>query len=189
MSYKNPAIQGISSPTMGSSMYDNYSMGDAYPFTVDSSNPFYTTKVSGLVISATTYTAGVGNAAGSIVFEFSGSPDLSEVMVGNYLRVNVCDDIENTGDFEITAIDDGSDTITVATLHGKTNASSGGYAETMPFVGAYSIECKVDTSGLSVSQGAGGGAGFGELVAGIGSLGEYTEVTISTSGLVELKLK
>lgn len=188
MAVTNPAIQGISTPSRLGTNYDKYSMGEAYTVRVDSSNSFYTTKVSNLTISATTYTAGVGDAAGSIVFEFSGSPDLSEVMVGNYLRVNDCGDIENTGDFKITAVNDGSDTITVEALRGKTNASATGKAETLPFFGAYSLECMVATSGLSVSQDGDAGASFPELTAGLGSLGTFTEVTISTSGLVELKL-
>lgn len=188
MSVLNPSIQGISTPSRIGTQYESLSLGNAATFRVDSSNPFYTTKVSNLTISATTYTAGAYPNAGSIVFEFSGSPDLSEVMVGNYLRVNVCGDLENTGDFKITAVNDGADTITVEALHGKTNASATGKAETLPFFGAYSLECLVDTSGLAVSQDGDAGASFPDLVAGQGSLSTFTEVTISTSGLVELKL-
>jgi len=186
MSVKNPSIQGIGTPSRTGTRYDSLSLGGAYTVKVDSSDGFYTTKVSNLTISATTYTAGVGDAAGSIVFTFSGGPDLTEVMVDNYLRVNVCEDIENTGDFRITAV--GASTITVEALRGKTNASSSGKAETLPFEGAYSIECLVDTSGLSVSQDGDQGASFPDLVAGTGSLGTFTEATIATSGLVELKL-
>ncbi len=188
MSVLNPSIEGIGNSSRSGTRYDSLSMGEAYTVRVNSSNSFYTTKVSNLTISATTYTEGVGDAAGSIVFTFSGSPDLSEVMVDNYLRVNVCDDIENTGDFRITAINDGADTITVEALRGKTNASSGGKAETLPFIGAYSIECLEDTSGLAVSQDGVAGADIPDLVAGTGTLGLFTEVTIATSGVVEVKL-
>lgn len=188
MSARNPSIQGLHAASVGGSNYDYYSLGQAPTFNVDASNAFYTTKVSNLTISATTFTAPVGNAAGSIVFEFSGSPDLSEVMVGNYLRVNVCEDIENTSDYEITAVDDGADTITVKALRGLTNASSSGKAETLPFFGAYSVECFTDTSGLAVTEVGQDGATNGELTTGTGMVGEFTEVTISTSGYVRLKL-
>lgn len=188
MSARNPSIQGINAPSMGGSNYDYYSLGQAPTENVDASNPFYTTKVSNLTISATTYTAGVGDAAGTIVFTFSGSPDLSEVMVRNYLRVNECEDINNVGDFEITAIDNSAKTITVSSIRGLTNASSSGKAETLPFFGAYSIECFTDTSGLSVTEVGQDGAANGELTTGTGMVGEFTEVTISTSGFVRLKL-
>lgn len=174
-------------------MGDNYSLGEAATYRVDSSNPFYTTKVSGLVISAATYTAPVGDGSvGSIVFAFSGSPDLSEVMVGNYLRVNVSSDVENKGDFKITAVNDGADTITVEALRGVTNASATGFAETLPFVGAYSLECDVDTVGLAVDQDGASGAAYSDRFAGTGEVFGATnpakEVTIATSGQVTLKL-
>lgn len=188
MSARNPSIQGLHAPSVGGSNYDYYSLGQAPTFNVDSSNGFYTTKVSNLTISATTFTAPVGDAAGSIVFTFSGTPDLSEVLVGNYLRVNECADIENTSDYEITAVNDGADTITVKALRGKTNASSSGKAETLPFFGAYSIECLTDTSGLAVAEVGQSGATNSDLVAGTGMVGEFTEATISTSGYVRLKL-
>lgn len=188
MSARNPSIQGIHAPSMGGSNYDYYSLGQAPTRNVNASNGFYTTKVSNLTISATTYTAGVGDAAGTIVFTFSGSPDLSEVMVGNYLRVNECEDINNVGDFEITAFDNSAKTITVSSIRGLANDSSSGKAETLPFFGAYSIECYTDTSGLSVTEEGQGGAANGELTTGTGMVGEFTEVTISTSGYVRLKL-
>lgn len=188
MSVINPSIQGISTPSRTGTRYDELSLGGAYTVRVNASNSFYTTKVSNLTISATTYTAGAYPAAGSIVFAFSGSPDLSEVMVDNYLRVNTCGDIENTGDFRITAVDNSAKTITVESLRGVTNGSATGKAETLPFFGAYSIECLADTAGLAVSQDGDAGASFPDLIAGTGSLGTFTEVTIATSGLVELKV-
>lgn len=188
MSVKNPSIKGISTPSKVGTNYDKYSIGEAYTVTVDSSNPFYTTKVSNLTISATTYTAGNYPNAGTIVFAFSGSPDLSEVMVKNYLRVNECGDEENVGDFEITAVDNSAKTITVSSVRGLTNGSATGKAETLPFFHAYSLECLSDTTGLSVSRDGAAGASMPDLVAGTGSLGEFTEVTIATSGVVELKI-
>lgn len=188
MSVQNPSIQGIGTGSRTGTRYDSLSLGEAYTVRVDNANSFYTTKVSSLVISATSYTAPVGNTAGTLQFTFSGSPDLSEVMVGNYLRVNDCSDLENTGDFRITAVDNSLKTIDVETFRGVTNGSSAGNAETLPFVGAYSIECLADTAGLAVSQDGDAGASFPDLIAGTGSLGTFTEVTIATSGLVELKV-
>jgi len=187
MSVQNPSIQGIGTGSRTGTRYDSLSLGEAYTVRVDNANSFYTTKVSSLVIDNTTYTAPVGNTAGSLVFGFSGSPDLSEVMVGNYLRVNDCSDLDNTGDFKITAIDNSAKTITVETYRGVTNASSAGNAETLPFVGAYSIECIEDTTGLAVSEDGSAGASVPELFANVGLLGFFTEVTIATSGTVDVK--
>jgi len=188
MSVQNPSIQGIGTGSRTGTRYDSLSLGEAYTVRVDNANSFYTTKVENLTISATTYTAGVGEAAGTIVFEFSGSPDLSEVMVDNYLRVNTCGDLENTGDFLITAVDNSAKSITVSSYRGVTNDSATGKAETLPFVGAYSLECLSDTTGLSVSQDGVQGATFPEMFANVGTLGFFTEVSIATSGVVELKL-
>lgn len=189
MSAKNPSIQGISAPSLLGTQYDAASIGQAAKFIVNSTNSFYTTKVANLVFDEVTWTpsANVGSA-GSLVFTFSGSPDLSEVMVGNYLRVHTADDIENMGDFEISAVDNSAKTITVKSFRGKTNASTGGNAETLPFWGAYSMECLEDTTGLSVSEDYKTGGDFPDMLAGTGQLGSYfTEVT-ATGGSVRLYL-
>lgn len=185
---RKPSIQGISSPSADGVNFGGYALGNAYTVNVDASNSFYTTKVSNLTISATTYTAGAQGTVGTIVFAFSGTPDLSEVMVGNYLDIRDCEDIENMGRHQITAIDDGADTITVSAIRGLTNGSSSGKAETLPFFYVYAMECETDTSGLAVIEGNSVGATLGELVQGTGRVGEFTEVTISTSGLVVCKV-
>lgn len=189
MSAKNPSIQGLSSPSLIGTQYDAASMGQMADFKVDSSKPFYTTKVSNLVIDEVTWTAStLTGGLGTLVFSFSGSPDLSEVMVGNYLRVHFASDIENAGDFPITAIDNSAKTITVSSKRGKTNGSSAGRAETLPFFGAYSIECTANTTGLSVTEDYSDGAAFDDMLAGTGQLGSFfTEVTL-TDGQVTLKL-
>jgi hypothetical protein len=189
MSAKNPSIQGLSSPSLIGTQYNAAKLGQMADFKADSSNPFYTTKVSNLVIDEVTWTAPtLLDGLGTLVFSFSGSPDLSEVMVGNYLRVHFASDIENAGDFPITAIDDGAKTITVSSKRGKTNGSSVGRAETLPFFGAYSIECTEDTTGLSVTEDYSDGAAFDDMSAGTGQLGSFfTEVTL-TGGQVTLKL-
>jgi hypothetical protein len=185
---RKASIQGIDSPSADGINFGGLALGDAYTINVDASNPFYTTKLSGLIIASTTYTAGAQGAAGSTVFTFSGTPDLSEVMIGNFLQVNECEDIENTGQFEITATSDGSDTITVSAMHGLTNASSSGKAETLPFFHVYAMECETDTVGLAVVEGNSVGAALGQLVVGTGRVGEFNEVTIATSGLVVCKV-
>jgi len=185
---RKASIQGIDSPSADGINFGGLALGDAYTINVDSSNPFYTTKSSGLVIDETTYTAGAQGAAGTIVFSFSGSPDLSEVMVGNFLEVSECEDIANTGQFEITVVNDGADTLTVSAMHGLTNDSSSGNAETLPFFHVYAMECETDTVGLAVVEGNSVGAALGQLVVGTGRVGEFTEVTIATSGLVVCKV-
>jgi hypothetical protein len=185
---RKASIQGIDSPSADGINFGGLALGDAYTINVDASNSFYTTKLSGLIIASTTHTAGAQGAAGSTVFTFSGTPDLSEVMIGNFLQVNECEDIANTGQFEITATSDGSDTITVSAIHGLTNASSSGKAETLPFFHVYAMECETDTVGLAVVEGNSVGAALGQLVVGTGRVGEFNEVTIATSGLVVCKV-
>ena len=189
MSTPTPAIQGLSTPAFNEG-YADYTLGNRPTFTVDSSNSFYTTKVSNLVISATTYTASTdpNNPFGSMVVEFSGTPDLSEVMVGNYLRITTCEDVENISDFKITAVDDGADTITVEARGGVTNASSSGAAETLPFFPAYTMFCTTETVGLAYVEEGEAGAAEDQLTVGTGLYGPFSEVTIATSGKVRLKL-
>lgn len=177
-------IQGIH-PTDLNNELTKYSLGvNVASLDVDSSNPFYTTKVSNLVISATTYTApdDPNDVIGSMDVVFSGTPDLSEVMVGNRLDIMQSSDPENVGVHYITGVNDGTDTITVEIRNGKTNASATGYAETMPFIGGYAALCKEDTSGLLINGES------DELTTGITEVSHIEEATISTSGRITLNL-
>lgn len=159
-------------------------MGQQY-IAVTSSSGFSSEPISGLSISATTYTPpATGSEVGSIVFGFSGLPTLSSVVVGSQLNAFLCEDEENVGVFDITAVNDGSDTITVAATHGLTNASSSGGASVSPLRIATRIICTEDTTGLSIKDEKGDTIDIGELSATAEIEGLFSEVTIGTSGTV-----
>lgn len=189
MAITGAKIKGVHLKTTDRDL-DRYSMGTNVPsYIVDSSNGFYTTEVKGLIIASTTFTENSDPyKTGSMVVAFSDTPDLSEVMVGNYLHIQDCEDAQNIGKHLITGVDDGNDEITVDIRNGITNASSLGFANTMPFLGAYAALCLEATDGLNVNSSGTGGGGYGEITEGITLNTDIEEMTIATSGKMELKL-
>lgn len=90
-------------------------------FNLSSSNPFYSTSLDYTVVTDIT-----ADTSGNITYTLDGSPDLSEVIVGSYVEVRGDqDNAANNGIKQITAVNDGSDTITVSNLgrNGVTDAS------------------------------------------------------------------
>lgn len=186
MNKYEPQIKGIHTGSTERAL-EAYSLGQKYTLPVDSSNGFFTSELNNLSISGIAYTAPTdpNDVQGSSVVTFSGSPDLSEVMVKNMLKIQEADDFENIGLFEITAIDNSAKTITIKQRNGKTNASmTKGKACTMAFFGAYAITCLETTSGLTID----GSSQYGELTKGITLSTLAEEVKITTSGKLQIHL-
>ena len=130
----NPQIKGQNSENLNTqSDYNNFTTGGRPSFNATSSSGFYTTKVSGLTI------ASIAVSGSNCTYTFSGTPDLSEVMVGNFLSIALTTDVNNSGSFEITAINDGADTLIVTNTNGVAQAGAAGKAETLPFGNARAI--------------------------------------------------
>lgn len=90
-------------------------------FNLSSSNPFYSTSLDYTVVSDIT-----ADTSGNITYTLSGSPDLSEIVVGSYVVVNGDqDNAANNGIKQITNVIDSADQITVDNLgrNGVTDAS------------------------------------------------------------------
>lgn len=78
-------------------------------------------RTSGLAISS------ISNPAGTTFrYNFSGSPDLSTVVVGDYLHVKSATTAANNGRFLITGVSDGSDYIEVTNASGVVQAGAAG---------------------------------------------------------------
>ena len=181
----NPSLKNQNSANMSApDQFYKAAMGNSGVFMADSSNPFYTTQVNGLVIASIAFSAGVST------YTFSGTPDLSEVMVGNALEVYGCTDNRNNGKFTITAVNDGADTISVSNVIGVAQASAGG-ADTIPFDGARIAQAMEDAEFTSFVEDSFGDDSYIEdngLLASQGAIfGIITEVVVS-SGVVRLYL-
>jgi hypothetical protein len=182
----NPSLKNQNSANMSApDQFYKAAMGNSGVFMADSSNPFYTTQVNGLVIASIAFSAGVST------YTFSGTPDLSEVMVGNALEVYGCTDNRNNGKFTITAVNNGANTISVSNVIGVAQASAGGGADTIPFDGARIAQAMEDAEFTSFVEDSFGDDSYIEdngLLASQGAVfGIITEVVVS-SGVVRLYL-
>jgi len=179
-----PSLKNLNSANMSApDQFYQAAMGASGVFVADSSNPFYTTTVSNLIISSITVSGGIS------IYSFSGSPDITEVMVGNNLIVSSCTNEVNNGEFEITAINSGASTISVINARGVAQGSLAGGASTRPFYGARVVQPLADTVFTSFVDDALGSNGYIEgqgLLATSGAVfGIITKVVVA-SGAVRL---
>lgn len=186
-----PSISGVNTNEMNDmGTVNQVSFGHRGVFDVNSSNGFTCTSVSGLVVSSITVT---GDTA---VIAFSGTPDLSEVEVGNYARIWGNPSNADNNDIDqlpITDVDTGAYTIdvTIAGLRMVTQAGAGGFVDISPFLGGAAIQCLSDTVFTSVVENNHFGSSYlatATKLEGFIVYGDFQEVTVA-SGDVRVYLK
>ena len=113
-------------------------------YVVDASFSGPTPIISGLDVNTIAWQSGT-----TVRYTFNGTPDLSGVSVGNYIKIESSTKAANNGQFAITAVNDGSDYIEIGNLD-VTDATSD-EATDSPATGACADETKFDPT---VSSGA-----------------------------------
>lgn len=170
--------------------FGNYSLADTASVLVDSSNSFEVNKKEDLQFNDISITDNgeFAEPRYSLVITFTGTPDLSNVNVGEMLEFR-CSDFENTGYSEVIAVDNGAKTITVKGAEiniDNTYTPDETYAETYPLIGGYFIECEIDEPTLDISD-EGGRRTIGMFAGQVKQADKVTKLT-APNGRVKLYL-
>ena len=154
-------------------------------YTVDSNNPFYCTP-----LKRTPVTNVSADSAGNITYTLSGTPDLSEIVVGAKVFVKNLPSEENNGVKFITNVIDSADTITVSNdgLVGVDETSDKAVLEihAPKTIGVFVNE-DLTVSTIEFGNNQGGSASTAGYTAGTTKVGDIRKLTVS-AGTAELYL-
>lgn len=125
-----------------------------------------------------------------IILTFSGTPNLSKVMVNNVLRIQGSSLFNERSGFKVKSVSDANDTITFELPYHRSwkwaDNESQVTVDVYGFVGAFCIEGDTEETTLTtITRGdAQGGTEAGPVVAGMRKMGHFTEVAVSAGSLI-----
>lgn len=153
---------------------------------VDSSNPFYTTALSGLSVQS------IAVSGDNATITFDAGDDISTVMKFSQLELintTVVNNRSNDGKFEIISADNTSKEIVVYAPQAFAQAAAGGTANVNPLRGANYVKCYANATFTSFVEDTDFVSGDADMIETVGmtkgdeEFGVFTEIVVSAGSL------